>query len=361
MKVIYSFNKRGFEAALFEREINGASTDQYQFIPFNHDPYLDVSRYLRAQLLDNLYFAREPGLMRLYSDVSALIRETGADALLVDNCFPYHPEFLRKLDIFKVMRTTDGPIVAYDRDFAYVHAYDQVLYHSPAYSPEMDMDEKLRYLGAKDARFWPLAVFESMYDHSADEESVRAARRDVDIVFVGTLHRNKMPMLAKVKKAFGKRFSMRGVATTKLNAYYNLKFGLPGWVRPLPFDEYVPLYQRARIGINLHNRGDFTVGSYRLFELPANGVMQISDGGRHLDAFFKRGKEIVDYVSAGDLIDKIGYYLEHESERDAIAMAGRERVMRDHRFPLRLRQAGEMIADGIRLKAQAQSLSRSSG
>src|SRR5207302_1141077 len=98
----------------------------------NHDSYLEATRYLRAQLLDNLYFDRDPGLMRMYSDMTRLVRDTGADALLVDNCFPYHPEYLRTLPVYKVLRTSDGPLAAYDRDFAYLHAYDHVLYHSPA-------------------------------------------------------------------------------------------------------------------------------------------------------------------------------------------------------------------------------------
>ena len=51
--------------------------------------------------------------------------------------FPYHPEFLRTIPQYKFLRTSDGPLAAYDRDFAYVHAYDPVLYHSPAYSRDL--------------------------------------------------------------------------------------------------------------------------------------------------------------------------------------------------------------------------------
>src|SRR5258706_10295577 len=172
MKIIYSYNKRGFEADMFRDAILAGSDERYSFVPFNHDPYVDANRCIRAQLLDNLYYAKDPGLMRLYSDIEAMIGDVRADALVVDNVLPYHPEFLRKLDVFKVMRTTDGPIAAYDRDFAYVHAYDQILFHSPAYSRDLRMDEKLQYVGAKDVRFWPLGVFSRMYDHSMTEETL---------------------------------------------------------------------------------------------------------------------------------------------------------------------------------------------
>ena len=109
-KIIYSFNKRGFEAAYWGKEIAAASNQNFKFIPFNHDPYLDASLYSRAQLLDNLYYEKNQGLVRLYSDIKNLISKESADVLLVDNCFPYHPEFLKKLAIYKVLRTSDGPI-----------------------------------------------------------------------------------------------------------------------------------------------------------------------------------------------------------------------------------------------------------
>ncbi len=358
MKIIYSSNKRGFEADMFHEEITAASDDRYTFIPFNHDPYVEVKRYIRAQLLDNLYFARDAGLMRMYADFEAMIRDLGADAMIVDNAFPYHPEFLRGLEVFKALRTTDGPITAYDRDFAYVHAYDQVLFHSPAYSRDMGMEEKLRYVGAKDARFWPLGLFDRMFDHSQTEETILAHPRDVDVLFIGVPSPTKMPLLSRVKKALGRRCIIHGAATWKLNTYFNAKHGFPGWVRPVRFEEYVPLYQRTRIGFNVHNRGDYTVGSYRLFELPGNGVMQISDGGEHLAAFFTPGEEIVGYRGADDLIDKIRYYLEHDEERNRIALAGYQRVMRDHRMKKRLREAAEMIEDGIRRKEARSTAER---
>ncbi|MFT3858148.1 MAG: glycosyltransferase [Aquabacterium sp.] len=348
MKIIYSFNKTGFEEAYWTREIAGASGDGHQFIPFNHGRFADPSRYLRAQLLDNLYFAQDPSLMRLYAELSRLIGETGADVLLVDNCFPYHPEFLRSLDIYKVLRTTDGPMTAYDRDFAYVHAYDHVLYHSPAYSRDLTMAEKLAYCGARRADFWPLCAFDALCDRTKTEANILSHRRDIDVVFVGALHLNKMPMLARVKRALGKKLELRGLASWKKNLYFNAVYGAPGWVRPLPFEGYVPLYQRAKIGINVHNRGDYTVGGYRLFDLPANGVMQISDGGVFLDAFFKPGVEIESYKDADELIDKVRFYLAHDDERQRIALNGFKRVQSEYMARDALRRAAALAEDGRR-------------
>jgi spore maturation protein CgeB len=347
MRILYSFNKRGFEETFWTREIAAASSERYTFIPFNHDPYVDVSRYGRAQLLDNLYFDKHPGLMRLYEDFAGAIERERADAVIVDNAFPYHPDFLRTLPVYKVLRTTDGPITAYDRDFAYLHAYDHVLFHTPAYSRDMGMAEKLRYAGAKNADLWPLALFDAAFDPGRTEETIPAEERDVDVVFVGAHYPGKMALLARVKKAFGRRAVFRGLASVKWNLYYNAKFGFPGVIRALPFQQYVPLYQRARIGINVHNRGDYTVGNYRLFELPGNGVMQISDGGANLNEFFDLGNEVVGFSTADDLVEKIRFYLNDDAERRRIALNGWRRVMKDHRLKLRLQQGGALIEQGM--------------
>jgi spore maturation protein CgeB len=348
LTILYSYNKRGFEAEYWFRELAATSQTSYRFVPFNHDPYLDVAEYIRAQLLDNLWFNRDPRLLRLYEDLKARLTESRANALLVDNCPPYHPEFLRTLDIYKVLRTTDGPIAAYDRDFAYVHAYDHILYHSPAYSRDLGMREKLLYVGAKRVDLWPLAVFDTFFDQSLTEDQLFARTRDVDLLFVGSMFLNKFPLLARVKKAFGRRFKLHGQGSWKMNLFWNVKYGFPGWIRPIGFDEYIPLYHRTKIGINVHNRGDYTVGNYRMFELPANGVMQMSDGGEYLGTFFDVGTEVIAYKDADDLIDKIRFYLAHDVERKAIARSGYRRVMRDHRVPLRLRQAGELVEGGMR-------------
>lgn len=347
MKIIYSFNKQGYEADYWSREIAAASTSDVQFLPFNHDRHLPVREYIRAQLLDELWFAKDQRLLRLYAEFEDLLRVSRADAVLVDNCYPYHPDYLRRLSVHKVMRTSDGPIAAYDRDFAYLHAYDQVLFHSPAYSRDLTMEEKLRYCGATAIDFWPLGVFEANYDPSRTEAELFGGSRDVDVVFVGAMHVNKMGMLARIKKALGSRIRMFGLTTFKRNLYFNARYGLPGWIRTLPFAGYVPLYQRAKIGINLHNRGKYSVGNYRLYDLPANGVMQISDGGEYLRYFLEPGEEVVPYDDVDDLLAKIDYYLTHDRERIAIARAGYQRVMRDYRIAHILGRGAELIRAGM--------------
>lgn len=348
LKVLYSFNKKGYEARVWESEIASAGDGSIRFLPFNHERYLNPRTYVRAQLLDHLYFENHPGLLAMYRDLSHALDSFGADVLMVDTCPPYHPEFLLTLPQYKVLRIADGPLTAYDRDFAYLHAYDHILYHSAAYSRDFGMAEKLRYCGAKRADLWPLCTFDGFRSPEASESEIFEADRDIDVAFIGAIHPNKMPLIAKVKKAFGRRMKLNGMGGWKKNLYFNVMYGFPGLVRPIPSESFASVYRRTKIGINVHNRGKYTTGNYRLFDLPANGAMQISDGDEFLGDFFEVGKEIVGYRDADDLIDKIRYYLSHEEERRRIALNGYRRVMRDHRLETRMLEVGALIRAGMR-------------
>lgn len=164
MNVLYSFNKQGFEADYWAREIAAASKEKLCFTPFNHDPYLAPRQYMGAQLLDNPYYDLGPELLSLFSDFEGALTDSHADAVIVDNCAPYHPDYLRRLPIYKVLRTSDGPTAAYERDLAYLHLYDHVLYHSPAYSSDTGMAKNLRFCGAKNIDFWSMALLDTAFD-----------------------------------------------------------------------------------------------------------------------------------------------------------------------------------------------------
>lgn len=347
MKILYSFNKKGFEAEYWTREILSASNDEIEFVPFNHGSYLEPNRYLRAQLLDNLYFRREPGLLALYAAIEARLRETKADVLFVDNCPPYHPEFLRTLDVYKALRICDGPTTAYDRDFAYLHAYDHIFYHSRAYSSDLTMPEKLAYCGAARTSFWPLAVFDAFCDPDLSEDAVFRIPKIHDIVFVGAIYPEKMEFLANISREYGSRFQIFGLTNWKKNLYFNTRYGARKWVRPLDFSSYKSVYQRAKIGINAHLRGKYTVGNYRMFDLPANGVLQVTDGGEYVEDFFAPGTEIETYDTGEEAMAKIEHLLSNPSQREEIARGGFRRAMRDHRIAKRLRDLRPVLAASL--------------
>jgi len=343
MKILYSFNKTEFEETYWKNELRCINDSNCEIVPFNHGSYVNISKIIRAQLLDNLFYYEDKKLIKLYNNVSKIIEEEKIDVLLVDNCFPYHPEFLKTLKVFKVMRTTDGPVSAFDRDFAYVNYYDLVLYHSPAYNKFSTYPEKLDELKVKSHEFWPHGSFKAMRDQSLTLENLFAHNRNIDVIFIGALHFDKMESIAKLKKNLGDRFLYHGLSTIKRNIYFNVKYRYPGWVTAIKGEDHANLYRRSKIGVNIHNRGKYTVGSYRLFDLPANGVMQLSDGDDYLGNFFDVGSEIVSYKSIDNLLELVKYYLKNDVERERIATNAFVRTLNEYDIKIILKKLTSII------------------
>lgn len=327
MRIIYSFNKRGWEGENIARELAAASDERNTIIPFNHQNYLDPSRYKSATELDRVYRSRDPGLLRMYSDFLAVVESSRADAVIVDNCAPYHPDFLRNLNIYKVLYSTDDNINTYHANIPFLHAYHHVIYCNQAYSPDLTMREKMRYSGMVNADWVPLGVFDHECDATLTESNILAHDRPVDVVYVGGFYREKVEMMSRLQRALGRGLALHGTYRLKHNLYANVRHGALGWVKPITMQERRTLYQNAKIGINIHVNAHI-MANQRLYHLPANGVMQICDNPELLadGSIYEPGKEIATFKAFDDLIDTIRHYLKNDTERRDMALAGFRRT-----------------------------------
>ncbi len=99
-------------------------------------------------------------------------------------------------------------------------------------------------------------------------------------------------------------------------------------------DEQVKALCATKIGINFHvnhEPGELDKGiNSRAFELAGCGVFQLLRRVPSVNEFFEEGKEIVCFDTREEMLDKIKYYLKHETERTKIASASRRRALRDH-------------------------------
>ena len=76
----------------------------------------------------------------------------------------------------------------------------------------------------------------------------------------------------------------------------------------------------------------------RHFEIPACGGFLLTSPADDLENFYVPGEEMVLFRDLNDYIEKIRYYLNHDSEREAIAKAGYERTMRGHTYEARSKE-----------------------
>jgi spore maturation protein CgeB len=73
----------------------------------------------------------------------------------------------------------------------------------------------------------------------------------------------------------------------------------------------------------------------RVFEVPGAGGFLLSESAQGLEHWYTPGSEIAVFEGLDDLAAKIGHYLAHPQERDAVAQRGHERTRREHTYDLR--------------------------
>lgn len=92
----------------------------------------------------------------------------------------------------------------------------------------------------------------------------------------------------------------------------------------------------SRINLNLTNRPIRTGLPLRIFDILGCGGFLISNYQEEIPEYFEPDKDIVLFGSRKELLEKIDYYLKHESERNEIAKNGYQKVKENFTYDKRL-------------------------
>lgn len=109
--------------------------------------------------------------------------------------------------------------------------------------------------------------------------------------------------------------------------------------------EFIRICNQSRIGLNIQcpSVGERLQLKGKDFMIPGCGSLLITNHSDEINKYFIVGKEIVTYSDVDDLAKKIGYYLEHEEERQEIAERGYKRVMKEHTYEKRYKEILDFI------------------
>jgi spore maturation protein CgeB len=244
-------------------------------------------------------------LLALYERLEE--RLAGCDVLLNTVGINLHPEFVERLPAFTVFQCFDDPESSDALSKPVAGAYDLCLVGNAA---EV---ETYRSWGVKHAEWVPMGLMPGTYDPTLCEEDILEGRRDIDLVML--IDRLSAPRRARMD--------------AMAKAFPDAHFYGRGWPRGLlPVDQQIAMLRRAKIGPNFHNStGPINL---RLFQNPANGVMQICDNKSHLGMVYELGKEVVGFDTVEECVDLCRYYLAHDRQRREIALNGWRRAMRDY-------------------------------
>lgn len=191
----------------------------------------------------------------------------------------------------------------------------------------------------KKAYFMPLACDTNVY-------YPQKARKDIDILFVGTLYTSKKRMqileqlvshypdkkiliYGEYKPYFKNPVTWAFRRNRKVFLNYNI-----------PPSQVNDLFARTKIALNIHHKQTFNGANQRLFEACGADVYQISDTNPFIDSVFKEG-QVGLYHSQEEMYSLIDYALTHDMS--AQAHAAYELIISNHTFTQRVKQMLELL------------------
>jgi spore maturation protein CgeB len=103
-------------------------------------------------------------------------------------------------------------------------------------------------------------------------------------------------------------------------------------------------YRSTKVNLNINRIQIKTSFTQRIFDCKASGAFLLTEK-RPLNnsLFITEGdkKELVEFSSWQDCLKLVDYYCEHDQEREAIAMAGRDKVLAEHTYDNRIKHIFE--------------------
>jgi spore maturation protein CgeB len=201
-------------------------------------------------------------------------------------------------------------------------------------TPDLHGEIKYREIGIPNGIYFPFGCNERLF------RKLETTKK-YDVSFVGGWHPYREWLIKRIKDA-GISVEVRGHRWPK------------GEVSQ---EEMVNIFNQSKINLNLTNSASWDIRylasspraiinrirskknieqmKARIFEVNGCGGFQLSYFVEGLANCYEIDREIVVYSGVDDLIEKIRFYLKHESLREAVANEGYLRTIRDHTYAKR--------------------------
>lgn len=197
--------------------------------------------------------------------------------------------------------------------------------------------------GVKRGKYLPLAA-DPFVHRSLDLNGEEIAEYGSEASHIGAGYRNRRQVFSGFKdfefKLWGNDWDGVGVLAKSLQR---------GGAR-LSTEESIKVFNATKVNINLHSSqfhdGVNPDGDYlnpRTFEIASCDAFQLVDHRTDLASQFTPGEEMVTFRDAAEIPSMVKYYLDHESERQAVADRSRKRVLEEHTYDLRMQEALQHI------------------
>lgn len=239
---------------------------------------------------------------------------------------------LRSLGFKTAVWFADDPYFT-DKTKKYALLYDYVFTHEQAAVPYY------MSIGCEKVFYLPLAANPAIFQPRQVDATYHS-----DICFIGTGFSNRISLFNHIIPYLpDKKIFLAGALWNSLHDYSSLKKNIR--LHGVSPEESVRYYNGAKIVINLHRdpygglNSDGVPGhsiNPRTYEIAASGGFQLTDIRNDLSQLYTPGFDIETFSSAMDLVNKIKYYLNHEREREQIALRSLKTTFEQHTYVTRI-------------------------
>ena len=103
-------------------------------------------------------------------------------------------------------------------------------------------------------------------------------------------------------------------------------------------DPLARVFANSKINLNISLKGIEGGTPKRVMDICAAGGFALTNYCEETAELFKEDEEIVMFKTPEELVDKVGYYLEHDDERRKIARKGQRKVLQNYTYEKQLQQ-----------------------
>ena len=193
-------------------------------------------------------------------------------------------------------------------------------------------------LGAKHAECLPIAAIDPEFHHPQQLSDEEKAKYACELGFVGTLvptnlYSERVQALETVRDFDLGVWSVHDVPSSLKTNYRGYALG----------KEMLRVLSGVTISLNIH--GDFMRygGNMRLFETAALQTFQLVDNRPGVTTWFNLDDHLATFTTPDELREKVRYYLDHPDDRDMIASAAHQHVLKHHTYDHRWQKVEEIL------------------
>jgi spore maturation protein CgeB len=286
---------------------------------------------------------RPPGYWRLNRKFLEAARAYGPDVVLVVSGKHLSPATIRS-----IKASTGAALANYATDDPFNTAVSTPMFRRsiPYYDfyacTKTAIIADVQSAGCRNAVYVP---FGYKPDHHFPEQASTAEeheRFDTDVAFVGGCDDDRLPIISAIPSA------QPGLRLNLFGWFWDRHAATRPYFRGRAWGREVRLaFSGAKIVVNLVRRANRDSHGPRTFEIPACGGFMLTDRTDEQCSLLAEDKEAVYFSSTEEMVDKIRYYLGHDSQRRQIAQAGYRSITSEkHTYADRLKTIIETIQGG---------------